>query len=143
MSVVVGDLRKLVAVPLDAADEDLQPFLDVAALIRSEDLAGSGLSSGRLDQIELYLAAHFCVLAIERGGVTQSRLGNATENYRSPQNTLQGIASTRFGQMALALDTSGTLQKTLSSKKAQILVVRSVQPPACDTDSGDDEPWLI
>lgn len=129
MTVTAAQLRKLVEVPDDKADLDLQPFLASAALIRSEDLAGSGLSSNRLDQIELYLAAHFAVVSLEFGGVVMSKQGGSSETYRAPEAKATGLATTRFGQLALSLDTSGTLQKSMSTAKANFSVVRSVQPP--------------
>jgi hypothetical protein len=113
----------MVEVPLDKLDSDLDPFLTAAALVRSEDLSGSGLSSGRLDQIELYLAAHFFTVAIEHGGVIQHREGNSSEMYRTPSNTLTGFAATNFGQMAIAFDTSGTLVNLDSKKKAELSIV--------------------
>src|SRR5689334_10376903 len=109
MTMTASELRKLIEVPADKRDSDLQPFLDAAALVRSEDLAGSGLSSNRLDQIELYLAAHFAVLSLENGGVTQSRYGQSSESYRTPDSKEVGLNATRFGQLVLSLDTSGVL----------------------------------
>lgn len=130
MSVAIADLRDIVkTIPLDVADGDLAPFTTVAALIRSEDLAGSGLSSGRLDQIELYLAAHFLVLAVENGGLLREKQGQSIDQYRDFDKSFAGLMSTRYGQAALSLDSSGTLQSTMSTKKAQFRVVRSVQPP--------------
>ena len=117
------DLRRLVDIPLDKEDDDLRPFLDTAALIRSEDLAGSGLSLSRLDQIELYLAAHFCVLSIEKGGLNSSKQGQSQEQYRTPDSKLTGFNATSFGQMAVALDTSDTLINLSTTKKALFSIV--------------------
>jgi hypothetical protein len=127
--VSAAQLRLLVEVSHGTKDADLQPFLDVAALIRSEDLAGSGLSSDRLNQIELYLAAHFYTTAKERGGLTSSKVGQSTDQFRQIKSDLQGLSSTSFGQAVLSLDTSGTLAASMSAKKARFQVVRSVQPP--------------
>lgn len=130
MTVAIEDLRRVVKeIPLDTEDTDLQPFLDIAALIRSEDLAGSGLSLSRLDQIELYLAAHFTCLAVENGGLTFTKSGQSIDHYREVDKSFAGLQSTRYGQTVLTLDSSGTLQSTMSTKKARFGVVRSVQPP--------------
>lgn len=107
--VEAADLRKIVAVPSDRDDTDLQPYLDAANLIRTEDLASKGLSDARLDMIELYLAAHFAVVGLEFGGVKAWQTGQAREEYKNIDVKAVGLNSTRWGQQAIALDTSNTL----------------------------------
>lgn len=128
MAVTAAQLKQVIDIPLDVQDSDLAPFLTAAALIRSEDLAGSGLSSGRLDQIELYLAAHFATYKFEYGGMESSRQGESADSYHRISDSFAGLNMTRYGQMVLQLDTSGTLQATMSAKKAKFSVVRSAQP---------------
>ena len=110
------------------ADEaDLYPFIEVATLLVDEELLDQGLSANRLKQIELYLAAHFATVSIERGGLTRQRIGDAEEEYQGwGNNNSTGLTSTRFGQQALTLDPSGTLG-ALSERpvKAQFRVIRS------------------
>ncbi len=88
---------------------DTTPFIATAQLIADEGLAGKGLSAARLDQIVLYLAAHFVCITEEKGGLTSDKLGDATEQYRQPSARERGLMATRFGQQAMMLDTSGTL----------------------------------
>lgn len=128
MAVTATQLRQVVEVPLDKGDLDLAPFLSTAALIRSENLTGSGLSLDRLDMIELYLAAHFFIVSIEHGGVVMSRKGQSADQYRQIDSKLTDFKSTAIGQMALTLDTSGILQSMgVQAKKAIFSVVSTLQ----------------
>ncbi|TXH42042.1 MAG: hypothetical protein E6Q97_36495 [Desulfurellales bacterium] len=90
-------------------ERDTSPFITTAQLIVDEDLIGNSMSTERLDQIVLYLAAHFVCVTEERGGVTRSRLGDADESYRGIDSTAQGLSSTRYGQQAMILDSTGLL----------------------------------
>lgn len=106
---------------------DCTSFIEVANLIVNENLVGKGLSSERLTVIELYLAAHFYVTSVERGGLTQRAIDGAKEIYTSfavkPAQTY-GYAATRFGVQAVVLDTSGTLSKTAANPvKAEFKVL--------------------
>jgi hypothetical protein len=107
------------------ASVDATPSITTAHIIVSEELASAGYSDDRLKQIEIYLAAHFFVLATERGGITREVIGEAEERYRMTPDTLYGFASTRFGEQALALDKSGILAAMGATKgiKARFTVV--------------------
>lgn len=104
---------------------DMTPFITTAHLIVSEELANNTvLSDARKKQIELFLAAHFYVVIQERGGITREVIGDAEERYRLQSDTLTGLATTRFGEQALALDTSGSLAKMAANPvKATFRVV--------------------
>lgn len=103
---------------------DLTPFVTVADLLVQENLSGKGLSRARLVQIELYLAAHFALVTLERGGLTRRKIGDSEDFYQAWTNSEIGFAATRFGQQASLLDTSGTLAQLGTAKlKAQFKVV--------------------
>lgn len=103
-------------------NRDTQIFIEQAHLVVNEDLSGKGLSEDRLKAIELYLAAHFTALTEERGGLTKFKNGDATEEYML--NKGQGFAGTRYGQMAMDMDTTGTLSTiTNNAKRAEFRVV--------------------
>lgn len=123
MAVTADDVRAIYSTAL--SDSQLEPFIDQSALIVSEELSGKGLSEGRLDLITKYLAAHFLVLTEENGGLRRSKLGDADESYVAPQDKVFGLNSTRFGQQAVGLDTSGTLaaSQTSGGIKAEFRVV--------------------
>lgn len=89
-------------------NRDVTPFIADASLLVDEQLAAKGLTSGRLQLIEKYLAAHLVALTEERGGLVRFKMGDSSEEYQLPKGT--GIAMTRYGQMAITLDTTGVLQ---------------------------------
>lgn len=99
-------------------DSELSLFLQQAQLIVDEELP-IGASAARLNSIALYLAGHFYVLSIESGGITYARAGQSEERYKSFGYDSYGFMTTRFGQMACTLDTTGTL--TAMSEKRVVL----------------------
>ena len=72
-------------------------------------LVSSGLSAIILKQIEMYLAAHIWQLA-QGGEVVAETYDKAKFQYASTLGvTDKGFGSTKWGQAALSLDTTGTL----------------------------------
>lgn len=97
-------------------------MLPTAENIVTVHLTGKGHSDTTLDDITLYLAAHFVALVEEGGAVTMRGLGEARDGFADVFSA--GLGSTRFGQTALALDTTGTLTRlTAPSLKAEFKVV--------------------
>ncbi len=93
---------------------EVQLFIEVASRLVDEVLASSGLSSGQLADIELYLSAHLVTLTEEGGGITMQRTGASSVQYAQLKG--EGLKLTRFGQMALDLDTSGKLKASVRPK---------------------------
>jgi hypothetical protein len=83
----------------------------MANMLVEEELvpASPTLSAARLTTIEQLLAAHFCVLTQERGGLTSSALNNTKDTYYTIKAQSFGLGSTRFGMQAIQLDDTGTL----------------------------------
>ena len=110
-SIAPGELRSYAQLPPVeiVPDSELNVYTTIANLIRTEDFAGSTMTSQRLDAIELNLAAHFAIITYERGGLTSTMVGASQDKYQLISDKMYGIASTRFGRAALSLDTSGTL----------------------------------
>lgn len=104
-------------------DLDTTPFITIADLIVTEDLASLGHSSDRLKQIELYIAAHFVAISDREGGLTSLKLGDVTEQYGKLAGEFYMM--TRYGQMALALESTGTL-KGLSGQTARFKMVATI-----------------
>jgi hypothetical protein len=97
-------------------------MVPAASLLVDEHLASAGHSDDLLEVIEMYLAAHLVALTEEKGGIIKEMYGDATDQFSDVYG--EGFASTRYGQMALALDTSGTLASaTTSTLKASFRVV--------------------
>lgn len=108
-------------------DVDLQTFIDSAHLLVTEELATSGLSADRQTLIEKYLAAHLAAMTYERGQITFSKTGDASEYYGFKAG--QGLLSTRYGQQAVALDTSGKLAVIATpNSRAEFKVVGQYDP---------------
>jgi hypothetical protein len=96
-----------------------QPFITTASVYVDTYLAGTGTPEGVLREIELYLAAHFACCADPRAtdigdGDTRVRL------QRGQDGT--GLASTQYGQAALALDGTGTL-RALGTRKRTVITL--------------------
>lgn len=105
-----------------ADDIVLTNHIDTANLLVTETLGSTTLTARRLEKIELYLAAHFVALTEERGGITRSELGDAEESYANIYSA--GFQATRYGQAAMSLDSTGTLNALGSPKlKAEFRVV--------------------
>jgi hypothetical protein len=104
---------------------DTTPFIAVAEAIVTKHLLSKGIDSVLLDQIRLYLAAHFTALTVETGGYRRIKMGESDETYKTPGEKATGFAFTRFGQQAMILDYTGTLARISSGMglKAEFEVV--------------------
>lgn len=106
------------------ADEKVVQYIEDASLLIN-DVVGtpSSLSPARLKQLEKYLAAHFWVIAAEKGGLTSEKQGESENRYA--KNEGEGLSATRFGRLVKNLDTTGALDKVLSGsvKKAILRLV--------------------
>jgi hypothetical protein len=96
---------------------DTTPLISIATTIVTDVLGDEGFDTAKTDNIILFLSAHLVVLRDEVGGLRRSRLGEADESYRTPGDKSEGFASTRYGQMAMMLDTSGKLAAMNSSAR--------------------------
>ncbi len=85
--------------------EDLSSFVSTAELIIDEQLKGKGMSDARLQQITLYLAAHFVAMTDRQAD--SEKFGDASITYNG--TTGMGLRGSVHGQQAIALDTSKTL----------------------------------
>ena len=122
----------------DLEDAAVAEFIAAAELVVSEDLKGKGLSDARLELITKYLAAHFAIVSLERGGLTRQKVGESADSYKTGLDSDQGFLLTRFGQQAVSLDTSGTLALNATPKqKAEFRVVTAASSEAY---SGDTSP---
>lgn len=126
MAVTSNQVKAIIVTTID----NTAPFITVAQNLADEELAGKGLSGERIDSIVLYLSAHFVCLTEEFGGLRRSRLGESDESYRVPGEKDTGLASTRFGQNALMLDTSSTLASLSTNKGLKALFTVIGDPTA-------------
>lgn len=103
------------------ASVDLLIFMQSANTIVDDFLSTSSLSTGSLKLIETYIAAHLYTVTEERGSLASETIGDATEKYHNTYKA--GFGSTRFGQQAIVLDTTGTLAR--ESAKAEKTATKS------------------
>lgn len=111
---------------LDKKDACVDSYINTAHLIVTEDLDCTNLSAARKKQIELYLAAHFATISLEKGGIRKKKIGESEEEYITAMSKTSnaGYLSTRFGTQAVALDTCGILgAQTSNPVKALIRVI--------------------
>jgi len=100
------DVRAAMGEP---SSTDCSLAIQVASQMVAENLASSALSLATRRNIEMYLAAHIQLLAVENGPLAKKMISEVTEGYHDVYGP--GLMSTRFGQMAILLDTTGTLAK--------------------------------
>lgn len=114
------DVRAYVDVP---SAVDTSVYINAAVAVVTDKLTGKGLSESILTQIEIFLAAHFATLAVERGGLKKETAGDSSQSYQTISEKFKGFTSTRFGQQAITLDTSGTLAADGNANQRAILRV--------------------
>lgn len=91
----------------DRDDEALQPFLELAATFTDVHLAGKGLPSAALKEVQRFLAGHF-MFVTDTGVHETLRVEDVAERFtKSDRNP--GLMDSRWGRTAVLFDTSGTL----------------------------------
>jgi hypothetical protein len=116
MAILSDDVRPLI--PDVSATDDISWAVEDANVIVTEILAPAGLTSVRQDLVAKYLAAHFIVVAKEKGGIVADRMGDASQTYTG-NRSVQGLSLSRFGQQAITFDTTGELSKLDRSRVGQ------------------------
>lgn len=105
---------KAVCAELDA-DASTTTFITTAHIFVYESLSDKGMSETRLKQIELYLASHFA--AITNPVASFESVGKVQESLQYKVDV--GLRFTKYGQQAIALDSSGTLSSMSDGKIRQ------------------------
>jgi hypothetical protein len=110
-------------------DGTAQVYLDIADALVQAYLASSGLVEATLKLIELNLAAHYVFITpsggqLSQGMLTEIKVGSSEERYSTMTSTKYGIGTSPYGQLAMALDTTGALASLAANPlKAQFEVV--------------------
>ena len=110
MATVVNGSRISVADLIEIFDTELTnaqlaAFVNSAHYVIQNNLLSRGLGTDILTEIHKYLAAHFASLRDQR--IQSERVADVSMTYQG--KTGMYLESTYYGQMALTLDTSGTL----------------------------------
>ena len=102
---------------------DIAFAINAAIDLMNATVDGFGLPDNLLRSIQLQLSAHFVAVADPR--VRDENYAGARFRYEVPQEA-PGLASTRYGQAAIALDTTGQLATV--GKKATSFEVLAWRP---------------
>ncbi len=137
----VTDLRKVYSSAKE--DEDLQVFVDLGNMVVNEQLHVSActMSDARYKQIAVYLAAHFADVSSPESGeaapIKIDKIGEASTTYAVPDQTRAGYNTTKWGQLAIALDTCNILMAS-PTLKARFQVVGDNHIGAGDPNGTDN-----
>ena len=110
---------------IETARVDIEAFITASNSLVTGELGSSGLGSVRLKEIERWLTAHFLAHAgtdKTAGQVVEEQIGDTRRRFSDGQAAFGKLDSTRYGKMALLLDTSGKLAG-LGKTRAQFRVV--------------------
>ena len=101
--ITVADLIEIYDTEL--TDAQLAAFVNSAHYLIQANLLSVGLSETILTEIHKYLAAHYASLRDQR--IQQEKVAEISKTYQGKTNMY--LESTSYGQMAVMMDTSGTL----------------------------------
>ena len=102
-------------------DANMVQYIDMASHIVDAYLGSANLTSDILKDIEANLAAHY--YRSVNPEIIEEKYDKSTEKRHVPTSNMNmGLGATRWGQMAVILDSSGTL-KNLHKRKAAVVVV--------------------
>ncbi len=110
---------------ISTARVDIEAFITASNSLVTDVLGSEGLGSVRLKEIERWLAAHFLAHAgtdKTAGQVVEEQIGDTRRRFSDGQAAFGKLDSTRYGKMALLLDTTGKLAG-LGKTRAQFRVV--------------------
>ena len=110
---------------IETARVDIEAFITASNSLVTDVLGGEGLGTVRLKEIERWLAAHFLAHAgtdKTAGQVVEEQIGDTRRRFSDGQAAFGKLDSTRYGKMALLLDTTGKLAG-LGKTRAQFRVV--------------------
>lgn len=124
MTISVADVRAVYPKGGALRDSVITSAIENSQVIVDQFFAGSSYSTILSDTIQKYLAAHFLAISYEQGGIIRKRTGDSEENYRHLPSNAMGLATTVYGEQALALDLGGYLSPTATNPvKAMFRIV--------------------
>jgi len=97
------------------SDTIIQSYISGANVFVTAQLDGKGLSDALLAEIERWMAAHMITHTVERQ-IKKAGAGGAEVEYTGYWGT--GLSGTSYGQMAVSLDTTKTLEALAKGKLA-------------------------
>lgn len=90
----------------DLETVDIDAYIEGATALIDREFENKGVSETLLENIERWLTAHMIAATRERQAIEQ-KAGPAEQKFTDVYH--RGLDSTSYGQMAMALDPTGTL----------------------------------
>lgn len=103
-------------------DAQITAYIGSANTFVNSTLLGKGLSDGLLVELERWITAHMIALTAERT-TRKEEAGTAKVEYAGQFG--KSFEATSYGQMALVLDTSGTLKDLMDKKQARFTAIQT------------------
>jgi len=122
-----ADVEELVEVDSDIS---LTPFIAAANELVTELCVPQSYSATRLAMIEAWLSAHF--YQIRDQAVAKEKVSSLDTTYQYKVDL--NLAQTKYGQMAMVLDTAGKLQQLSKGKSRTVGVTWLGTDYNTDTD---------
>ena len=101
-------------------DSQVEAYIGSANTFVNSTLIGKGLSDALLMELERWITAHMIALTAERT-TKKEEAGTAKVEYAGQFG--KSFEATSYGQMALALDTTGTLRDLMDRKQARFTAI--------------------
>lgn len=129
VTITVTDLRTVYTSAKN--DSALQPFVDIGNMVVNEQVIGTKcgmqMSNDRAKKLAIYVSAHFADISAsadagESGPIKTDKIGESSTTYAVADQNNAGYNQTRWGQLAIALDTCNILLSA-PKLKAQFEVV--------------------
>lgn len=98
-------VRKIIEIPSSKVDGDIDPFIETANDLVTENCTDSGYSDAKLELIERWLSAHF--YAVMESPPAGETAGDVSENKQYQVGL--GLDETKWGQQAKIIDSAGNL----------------------------------
>lgn len=94
---------------------DISAFITAANLLVTNKLGDSDLDDDTLKQIELWISAHAVTIQDRSESLAEKEVDEAKEKYTGKFG--MGLNSTKYGQMAIDLDTTKILRADIVVKR--------------------------
>ena len=109
--VTVAEVREILPAATKLTDPQISSAITAANLYVTEELEGEPcMTDERLKEVEKWMSAHIATTIDGNGGSTRRiKSENLEKEYATSSNMGDGLKSTRFGQMAIMFDCTGTL----------------------------------
>lgn len=100
---------------LEVPDDSISTHIDMANSFVTDELGSAELSTQRLKDIERYITGHLLAIRYPNLGMVKAEWVASEAKIEFSSDFGKMLKSTHYGQWAITLDTTGTLEKLGSS----------------------------